>query len=90
MRAIVLLAWPGLAWPAVYPPDLTRADTPKLLAETAYVRSLDETSLKKLVPAQSGLFFVGCPNCSGGNQENQLSWTPERPDEIYCRYCNHR
>src|SRR5512133_1190405 len=75
---------------SVYPPGVTSKDVARLMQSTAYVRSLDEAALRKLVPAQSGLNYVGCPNCNSGQQENQLAWTPDRPGEVYCQYCNHR
>jgi hypothetical protein len=88
VAALGLLA-SGL-YASVYPPGVTAKDTTRLLQATAFVRSLDEGGLRKLVPAQSGLYFVGCPNCNGGRQEGQLAWSAERPDEVYCRYCSHR
>ena len=89
MRAsICLLVLPLSA--AVFPARVTQADIPRLLESTAWGRSLDEAALFKLVPERSGLHFVGCPNCNGGRQEDQLTWSPERPDEVSCRYCNHR
>lgn len=49
---------------------------------------LSEAQLLKLVPDRAGLFFVGCPNCTGGLQENQLkSWSPDEPDVVRCCYC---
>jgi hypothetical protein len=69
---------------------VTERDIPELMRATEFVRGLDEPSLLRLVPEQSGLRFVGCPNCTGGRQEGQLVWTPEHPDEVYCRYCAHR
>jgi hypothetical protein len=83
-----LLAWPAAA--SEFPPAATAQDVPRLMEATAFVRSLDEGALRKLVPAQSGLHFVGCPNCRAGRQENQLVWTPERPGEVRCQYCGHR
>ena len=62
----------------------------ELLRSTEFVRGIDETSLVNMVPEQSGLNFVGCPNCNGGRQEGQLAWSPEHPAEVYCRYCNQR
>ena len=62
----------------------------RLLQATTFVRNLDEAELRKRVPLQSGLNFVGCPNCQQGRQENQLDWSPERWDEVACRYCKHR
>lgn len=73
-----------------FPIPSTRADVPALLESTAFVRGLSESALVALVPEQSGLYFVGCPNCSGGHQEEQLSWSPDQPDEIRCLYCRHR
>ena len=75
---------------ATYPPAPAALDVPKLLAATEHVRSLDEAALRSLVPVQSGLCFVGCPNCEAGHQERQLAWDPVRPEEIFCRHCRHR
>ncbi len=69
---------------------LQAADTAKLLESTRFIRALDASALRKLVPQRSGLYFVGCPNCNKGRQEEKFAWTPERPDEIFCKYCNHR
>ncbi|MCC6591323.1 MAG: heparinase II/III family protein [Bryobacterales bacterium] len=90
MRSALLTLLPYVASAAVFPPHLDRIDLPRLIAETAPVRAMSEAELRKLVPRQSGLFYVGCPNCNGGNQERQLAWSPDRPAELYCRYCNHR
>jgi hypothetical protein len=84
----LILALPLSA--AVFPPGVSQQDIPRLLESTAWVRSLEETAVVKLVPERSGLHFVGCPNCNAGRQEGQLTWSPQRPDEISCRYCKHR
>ena len=75
---------------AVFPAGVAKAEVPQLLQSTAMIRSLDEASVRRLVPEQSGLTFVGCPNCSNGQMENQLVWSPEAPDEVSCQYCKHR
>lgn len=75
---------------AAYPAGVSARDIGRLTTATTFVRGLDDAALKKLVPAQSGLHFVGCLNCHSGRQEEQLDWNPEHPDEIFCRYCNHR
>ena len=90
MRTALPLLFPLGLWAAVFPPGVTQADVPRLLEATAWVRSLDEAALVQLVPQRSGLYFVGCPNCNNGKQEGQLAWTPDRPGEVFCRYCNHR
>ncbi len=73
-----------------FPPPVSTSDIPRLMNATAYVRGLSEDALIALVPDQSGLRFIDCPNCTGGHQENQLIWKPESPDQIACRYCGHQ
>lgn len=90
MRGVLWAVVPWLCWGAVYPPDAGAIDEAKLLAETAWVRSLSEGRLREFVPRQSGLHFVGCPNCNAGHQERQLVWSPESPGEVVCQHCRHR
>jgi hypothetical protein len=54
------------------------------------VMRLPQAELLRMIPERSGFHYVGCPNCQGGTQEGQLDWTLERPDEVYCRYCQMR
>jgi Heparinase II/III-like protein len=54
------------------------------------VLDLSEEELLRRIPDRSGFQFVGCPNCTGGTQEGQLTWTLDRPDEVACRYCKMR
>lgn len=49
---------------AVYPAEVTQAEVARLMKATAWVRGLDEATLRRLVPVQSGLTYVGCPNCT--------------------------
>ena len=51
---------------------------------------LSDAELVRWIPDRSGFRFVGCPNCKAGTQEGQLSWTFDRPDEVFCRYCQMR
>ena len=59
--------------------------------------AMDERKMAALVPTQSGIYFCGCPNCTGGRQEGQFAdegdlprpWSIDRPDEIRCKYCGH-
>lgn len=73
-----------------FPPPVSRSDIPRLMNATAFVRGLSEEALIALVPEQSGLRFIDCPNCTAGHQENQLIWKPESPDSVACRYCGHQ
>jgi len=62
----------------------------QLQRAVAPVMKLSDEQMLELIPDRAGLLFVGCPNCTGGTQENQLWWTIERPHEVYCRYCDMR
>ena len=62
----------------------------RLAAAVQPVLALSEAELLALIPERAGLRFVGCPNCDGGTQENQLGWTIERPLEVHCRFCGIR
>ena len=54
------------------------------------VMSMSEAEMLQLIPTKTSIMFCGCPNCSGGQQENgQFSWTIERPFELRCKYCSH-
>ena len=52
--------------------------------------ALSEEELARLIPNRSGFRFVDCPNCAGGAEENQLSWSIEEPDRVFCQFCNMR
>ena len=51
---------------------------------------MSEAQLRALVPRQSGVFYCGCPHCSGGTTENNMTWSPDDPDHVRCQYCGHR
>ncbi len=91
-NAVVLAAavLPLLASASEFPANVSSRDVPRLMRATEYVRELDEKALVRLVPVQSGLRYVDCPNCSGGRQENQLEWNTQDPEGVTCRFCRHR
>ena len=74
----------------VFPPRVDEKSVARIRDELKRVLELPEAELLRLIPERSGLYFVGCPNCEGGAQENQISWTQERPDEVFCRFCGLR
>ncbi len=40
------------------------------------------------VPTESGIFFIGCPNCHGGVEEARvLGWKPGMGLKVRCNYC---
>ncbi len=55
------------------------------------VEPLMQMSLKQViaqVPEQTGIFFIGCPNCHSGAQEmNVLGWKPGMGLKVRCNYC---
>ena len=65
-------------------------DVDALLKSTKYVRELDEARVIELVPLQSGLHYIDCPNCDQGKQEGQLTWSIDSPNEVVCEFCKHR
>ena len=75
-------------------PTRTRSADPisteRLLDDLRPVLDLSESDLVGLIPERSGLYFVGCPNCDGGAQEGQISWSIEHPHEVFCTYCGLR
>ena len=82
----VTVSW-AVEHPAL-PLSLVPAQLPALKTRLAPLMALPEADLLKLVPEQSGLFFVGCVNCQAGMQETQLSqWDWRNPDQVKCKYC---
>jgi hypothetical protein len=60
-----------------------------LLESTKRLRAMSDDEIRALVPIQSGLHYVDCPNCERGRQENQLQWSIDAPDRVCCQFCNH-
>jgi Zn ribbon nucleic-acid-binding protein len=51
---------------------------------------MTEQQMLDLIPTQSGLYFVGCINCTAGQQEGQLQeWSIQEPDVVRCSFCGH-
>jgi hypothetical protein len=78
------------ASPPVFKPNADEGDVESLLRALETVLKLDEPELVALVPERSGFRFVDCPNCDGGAEENQLTWSIDQPDEVYCQFCEMR
>lgn len=72
--------------PAVYPPNVTGVESMKKDLEPLLRMTVEE--LISHVPSESGIFFVGCPNCNGGAQEKLvLRWELGMGDKVRCTYC---
>ena len=63
-------------------PDASRA------GRVAYVLSLSEEAMLRIVPKQSGIFFTDCPNCDGGSTDRgNWEWVPADPGALTCKDC---
>jgi Zn ribbon nucleic-acid-binding protein len=72
------------------PVDLRPGQLDAYKSEVEPVLAMSEEEMLSLVPGQSGLYFVGCPNCTAGHQEGQLRiWKIEQPNKVSCNYCGH-
>ncbi len=70
----------------IYP--LANVDTANLKSTVAWLLDLSVEELIGEVPAHSGIYFVGCPHCHGGAQDNGvLGWEPGMGDHVRCNYC---
>ncbi len=71
----------------VYPVALPDEQITQLKQSVAPIMALPETEMVTLVPDKTGFRFMGCPNCSEGTQEGQLTWSIDDPHHVTCRYC---
>ena len=70
----------------VYPPKGSNIEALKQAVAPLMKMSVKEVIAQ--VPTESGIFFVGCPNCHGGVQEmDVLQWVPGMGSMVRCRYC---
>ena len=89
--AILLFLMPDrLNAEPVFRPQFDQGHVAGLEENLASVMALSEEELVRLIPNRSGFRFVDCPNCAGGAEENQLSWSIEEPDRVFCQFCNMR
>ncbi len=89
----------GATWGAEHPIVPVSVSADQLQSLRARVQPLLDVSpeqMLEMIPEQSGLFFVGCPNCDEGRQEGQFggggphqAWSPLSPLEMRCSYCGH-
>ena len=60
----------------------------RLKAAVAYVMSLPEDEMLRIVPEQSGIYFTDCPNCQEGTQDRgPFEWRPQEPTRLTCKGC---
>lgn len=70
------------------PLSLSQSQLRALKTRLAPLMAISEEELLKLVPQQSGLYFVGCVNCTAGKREEQLLvWDWKMPDQVKCKFC---
>lgn len=68
-----------------------KKDVAGLKKQVAPVMEMTDSKISKLLPRQSGIFFVICPTPGCGNpQGSAFDWNPEKPSVITCKFCgNH-
>ena len=71
----------------VYPVKASPERIELLKRRVAPVMGMSEEEMVGLVPDRTGFRFAGCPNCDGGAQEGQLTWSVRHPHRVRCRYC---
>lgn len=70
----------------VYQPGKENIDSLKKSVEPLMELSIDDVIAN--VPVETGLFYIGCPNCNGGAQEaGVLGWKYGMGDKVVCRFC---
>jgi hypothetical protein len=68
--------------------DPSQADSLRKAVEP--LMKMTEQEIIDFIPTQSGLYFVGCVNCTAGQQEGQLKeWSIQEPDVVRCSFCGH-
>jgi len=94
LQFILVIAGMGIAFSQnkgikhpVYPPGTSDIEALKKSVEPLMKMSIAEVIAQ--VPAESGIWFVGCPNCNGGTQEDGvLGWKPGMGNTVRCNYCH--
>lgn len=72
----------------VFPPKYDQDDVTSLKGYVAEAMKRSPEDLYHLVPVASGIYFIGCPNCHGGAQENGVfEYSLDMGDTVKCRYC---
>lgn len=94
LMLLALLILPALAYALphpILPVSLKPDQVAGLRRAVAPLLEMSEADMLKLVPEQSGLFFVSCANCTAGQQEGQLTiWDVKNPDVVKCAYCGQQ
>ncbi|UCE07227.1 MAG: heparinase II/III family protein, partial [bacterium] len=68
--------------------EISRERLDELLEATERERNMSEDELVNFIEDKSMAYWVSCPNCEGGFQGGILSWKPDKPYQVYCKYCN--
>ena len=89
LNAVVLLTLAAVnAGHPFLEPEYTAENVAGLREKVQDALAMTPEELYGLVPAESGIYFCGCPHCDGGAQENGvLDWELGMGDHVTCRYC---
>jgi len=69
----------------IYPAQNTNREDLEKLCAPFLALSVEE--LIALVPPQGGFLYSGCPNCSGGSGDDNITWNLSLGDKVQCQYC---
>lgn len=86
---VLMLSAGCVAQHPVLPISLDEGQVSSLRKAVEPVMQMTEQQMLDLIPTQSGLYFVGCLNCTGGQQDNQMreGWSIDEPDVARCVFC---
>jgi len=74
----------------IYPPKKV-SDVSSVENKVSRVMKISDETLYSWNEPYADFSQVGCPNCDKGlqNRSRDLKWSPDRPDEIKCKFCQH-
>jgi len=75
----------GLMPQPVYPPEIQSGE--RLMESCRPYLELNRQQLLSLVPPQGGFYFGACPNCTQGDQENNIVWNLALGEKVQCQFC---
>ncbi len=85
MQTVAATPMPTTRDEPFYPPE--NKDPAWLAAQCEPYLKLSATELLALVPPQGGFYFGPCPNCTQGDEENNIIWNLELGEKVQCKFC---
>jgi hypothetical protein len=85
MQTVAATPLPSSRNEPFYPPE--NKDPVWLAAQCEPYLKLSANELLALVPPQGGFYFGPCPNCTQGDEENNIIWNLSLGDKVQCKFC---